>query len=135
MRLYTYVKYTPGSLLLQQEPTGFLQNNDKLKFIPFELDLSSTPFGYEKIITYEIELPTAGKKIGSNLMDDDEFTIPYIIGTITNYLTFHLLLKQTKKIFRITTINRENPITSIGSLEKLHYYNTQFGNSKVNIIL
>ena len=36
---------------------------------PCELDLKSTPFRYEKIITYEIELSTAGKKIGVNLLD------------------------------------------------------------------
>ena len=44
--------------------------------IPCELDLTFTPFRDETIITYEIELPPSGKKIGFNLLDDEDFTVP-----------------------------------------------------------
>ena len=30
------------------------------------------------MITYDIELPPSGKKIGFNLLDDEDYTIPYI---------------------------------------------------------
>ena len=33
-----------------------------INLIPCELDLASTPFCNEKIITYEIDLPPSGKK-------------------------------------------------------------------------
>ena len=38
----------------------------------------------EKIITYDIELPTFGNKVGFILLDDEDFTIPYITDTIPN---------------------------------------------------
>ena len=38
----------------------------------------------EKTITYYIEFPPSGKKIGLNLLDDEDFTIPYIPDTIPN---------------------------------------------------
>ena len=59
--------------------------------IPCELDLTSTPFKDETIFTYDIELPPSGKKIGFNLLDDDDFTIPYITDTIPNSPAGHQL--------------------------------------------
>ena len=53
--------------------------------IPCELDLTFTPFRDEAIVTYDIELPLSGKKFGFNLLDDGDFTIPYITDTIPNY--------------------------------------------------
>ena len=52
--------------------------------IPCKLDLTSTPFIDTKILTFEIELPPSGKKVGFNLLCDEEFTIPYITDTIPN---------------------------------------------------
>ena len=46
---------TPGSLLLWQDPEGHIHNSDPLNLIPYELDLTSTPFRDETIITYDIE--------------------------------------------------------------------------------
>ena len=77
-------KHTPGSLLLRQDPEGHIHNSDLLNIIPCELDLTSTPFRDETIITYDIELPPSGKKIGFNSLDDEDFTIPYITDTIPN---------------------------------------------------
>ena len=77
-------KHTPGSLLLRQDPEDHIHNSELLNLIPCELDLTSTPFRYETIITYDIELPPSGKKIGFNLVDDEYFTIPYITDTIPN---------------------------------------------------
>ena len=33
------------------------------------------------MIKYEIDLPPSGKKVGFNLLDDEDFTIPYITNT------------------------------------------------------
>ena len=38
--LYTEDNHTPGSLILQQESTFFIQNLDALKFLPFELGIN-----------------------------------------------------------------------------------------------
>ena len=69
-------KHTPGSLLLQQDPEGHIHNSDLLNLIPCELDLTSTPFNDVTSITYDIELTPSGEKIGFNLLDDEDFTIP-----------------------------------------------------------
>ena len=44
--------------------------------IPCKLDPTSTPFSAAAIITYDIELPPSGNKIGFNLLYDEDFTIP-----------------------------------------------------------
>ena len=90
-RLSIEDKHTQGSLLLRQDPEGHIHNSDLLNMIPCELDLTSTPFIDETIITYDIELPPSGKKIGFNLLDDEDFTIPYITDTIPNSLDGHQL--------------------------------------------
>ena len=63
--------------------------------IPCELDITSTPFGDTTIITYKIELPPYGKKVGFNLLDDEDFKIPYITDTIPNSSAGHQLPSQT----------------------------------------
>ena len=73
--------------------------------IPCELDLTSTQFSDETIITYDIELPTSGKKIGFNLLDDEYFKIPYITDTIPNSPAGHQLPSQSNKSFWIIAIN------------------------------
>ena len=40
---------------------------------------------------YEIELPPLGKKVGFNLLDDEDFKIPYITDTIPNSPAGHQL--------------------------------------------
>ena len=82
-------KHTPVSLLLRQDPEGHIHDSDLLNLIPCELDLTSNPFSDSTIITYDIELPPSGKKIGFNLLDDEDFTIPYITGTIPNSPSGH----------------------------------------------
>ena len=83
-RLFIEDKHTPGSLLLQQDPEGHIHNSDLLNMIPCKPDIASTQLRYETIITYDIELPPSGKKIGFNLLDNEYFTIPYITDTIPN---------------------------------------------------
>ena len=39
------------------------------------------------MIPYEIELPPSGKKVSFNLMDYEDFTIPYITDTTPNSTT------------------------------------------------
>ena len=65
-----------GSLLLRQYPESRIHDSDILNLIPCGFDLTSTPFSDDTIITYGIELPPSGKKIGFNVIDDENFTIP-----------------------------------------------------------
>ena len=83
-RLYTEDKHTPGSLPLWKYPEGHIHDSYLLNMIPCKLDITSTPFSDKKIITYDIELPPSGKKVGFNLLDDEDFTVPYITDTIPN---------------------------------------------------
>ena len=57
-------KHNPGSLLLWQDPESHIYYSDLLNLIPCELDITSTPFSDTTVITYEIELPPSGKKVG-----------------------------------------------------------------------
>ena len=75
--------------------------------IPCELDITSTPFSDETIIKYDIELPPYGNKIGFNLLDDEDFTIPYITDTIPNLPAVHQLPSQSKINTWIVSINVE----------------------------
>ena len=73
--------------------------------IPYEIYLKYTIFINTTIITYEIELPTSGNKIGFDLQDDEYFTIPYVTGTIPNSPVVHQLPTQAKLIVWIIYIN------------------------------
>ena len=46
--------HTTGSLLLWKDPEGNFHESDLIKFIPYELDLTYTPFSDTTTITYEI---------------------------------------------------------------------------------
>ena len=77
-------KHTTGYLLLLKYPESCIHNSDLLKLIPYEIDLTYTPFRDTTTITYEIELPPSVNKVGFNLLDDEDFTISYITNTISN---------------------------------------------------
>ena len=77
-RLSIWHKNTQSYLLLQKYPGSLIHNSDILNLIPCELDLTSTKFSNTKIITYEIDLPPSGNKIGFNLLDVEDFTINYV---------------------------------------------------------
>ena len=68
--------------------------------IPCELDITSNSFSDETIITYEIELPPARNKMGLNLLDYEDFTIPCFIDTIPNEPSGNQLMTQANKTFR-----------------------------------
>ena len=72
--------------------------------IPCELDLKFTPFHDTTIITYKIELPPSGNKIGLNLLYDDDFTMPYVIDVIPNSPVGNQLTTHTKKNLCIIAI-------------------------------
>ena len=93
------------------EPRKFIHNPYPLNFLPRDLDIKSTTFSDAAIITYEIELPASGKKNCFNLLDDDDFTIPYIIDIIMNPLAGHKLPTQDNNNVLIISINGEEPIT------------------------
>ena len=57
------------------------------------------------MLTYEIELPPAGKKISYNLLNDEDFTIPYVVDTIPNSPAGHQLPTQDKRNLWIIYIN------------------------------
>ena len=69
-------KQNPGYLPIQQYPESIIHNSDLLKLIPCTLDITSNPFSNTTMIKNEIELSPSGKKIGFNLLDDENFTIP-----------------------------------------------------------
>ena len=70
------------SLLLKQYSETIIHNSYLLNLISCEPDLKSTQLSNTTILTFEIELPPSGKKIGFNLLDDEDFTIPYVTDTI-----------------------------------------------------
>ena len=76
-----------------------------LNLIPCELDITSTTFFYTTILTYDIDLTPAGNKIGIDLLDDEDFTIPCVIDTIPNSPAGHQLLTQAKKSVWVVSIN------------------------------
>ena len=80
--------------------------------IPCELGLTTTPFCDTPILTYEIELPTALNNVDFNLMDDEDFIIPYITDTIPNWPAGNQLPTQDKQNLWIIDINGEEPIIS-----------------------
>ena len=101
------VKHTPGSLILRQYPEGNIHYSDLLNLIPCELDLTSTPFSDTTMIIYDIELLPYGKKVGFNLLDYEEFTIPYINDTTPNSPAGNKLTPQAKRNVCIIAINGE----------------------------
>ena len=96
-----------------------------LNFIPHHLEI--------KIIIYELELTPKGKKIDFNLMDDSDFTTPYILDTIPKSPEVQQLPTQSKNNFWVISVYGEEPITTKGSIEKLKYYHYQHEKSKVKI--
>ena len=62
-----------------------------------ELDITSTPFFDTIILTYKIELPNSGNKVSFNLLDDEDFTTPYITDTIPNFPAGHQPPSQDKQ--------------------------------------
>ena len=103
--------------------------------IPCEFDRTSTPFYDKTILTYEIELPPAGNKIGFHLLDYEYFTIPYVTDKIPNLTDDHQLTTQAKKNLCIIYINGDRPITDQGALDEINIHQTQRGKYKVNISL
>ena len=85
------------------------------------------------MITYEIELPPSGNKIGFNLLDDEYFTIPSVIDKIPNSPDSHHLLTQYKKNVWIVAINGEDTITEQVTLDEIQKHKTQSVKYKFNI--
>ena len=82
-----------------------------------------------------MEFPTSGMKTGFNLLDDEDFTIPYIIDTTQNSPAGYQLPIQDNKNLRIIDINKEDPNKDQGKLDKLQYHQTLRGKYKFNIRL
>ena len=71
--------------------------------------------------------------MGFNLLDDKDFTIPYLIYTIPNSPESHKIPTQDKKKLWIIDINGEKTITAKGALDELQHHQIQRGKSKVKI--
>ena len=95
--------------------------------IPCELDITTTQFCDTTIITYEMELPLSGNKFVFNLLDDEDFKIPYIPDAITNPPTSHKLPTQAKRNVWVVDINGEEPITYQGVIDELSCHQTPRG--------
>ena len=76
-----------------------------------------------------------GKKIGFNLLNDNEFTIPYILDTITNLPSGNQIKTWSKINVWIISINVEGQITEKGAPDELYIYQNQCGELNFNIIL
>ena len=98
-------KHTPGSLILRQDPEGHIHDSDLLNLITCKLDITYIPFSNETIITYDIELPPSGKKIGFNLLGDEDFTSPYITHSMPKLPAGHQLPSEAKRNVWIVAIN------------------------------
>ena len=88
-----------GFLLVQQYPESIIHHSDPLILIPCKIDITPTPFSNTKILTYEIEVHPDGKKIDLNLLDNEDFTIPYVTDTIPNSPAVRKLPTQDKLNF------------------------------------
>ena len=128
-------KHPTGSLIIQQYPGSLLHNYYLTNLIACELDIISTEYYDTNILTYEIDLPPSGKKIGFNLMDDEDFTIPRILDKSPNLPAGHQLLTQAKKNAWIISTNGKEPITDQGTLDELQHNQTQHGKSMVKTSL
>ena len=98
-------KNAPGSLLHKQDTETHVHNSDLLNWIPSEIGLTYTPFCDTKTLTYEIELPPSENKVGFNLLDDEDITIPCINNTIQTLPAGHQLPTQSKLNVWIIDIN------------------------------
>ena len=125
--------HTPCYLLIQQYPASIIHNSEPIMLIPYKLDLTYAPFSNTTIVTYEIELPPDGKRIDFNLLDDDEFTIPYVTDKIPNSPAGHQLSTQAKQNMWIVDINGEDSITAQGALDEINRHQTLHEKSKVKI--
>ena len=103
--------------------------------IPCELYITPITFNTTTVITYEIELPPSGKKVGLNLLDDEESKKTYITDTISNSQAFHQLPTQAKQRVWLVSINVDEPITAQCSLDELKPHQNPCGKSKVKINL
>ena len=106
-RLSIEDKHTLCYLLLRKYPEGHIYDSYLLNLITRKLDLISNTFSNIKITKYNIELPPSGKKVGFNLLDDEDFTIPYITDTVPNSPAGHQLRSQAKRNVWIVDINGE----------------------------
>ena len=88
--------------------------------IPCEPDFTSTPFRDTAILKYKIELPPSGTKFHFNLLDDENFTIPYITDKSPNLPDRHQIPEQAKLNVWIVAINGGDPITAQGALNGLN---------------
>ena len=68
-----------------------------------------------------------------NILDDEDFIIPYINDTIPNYPSSHQLPTQAKQNVWIIANNGEEPIKYQGKLDELNRHQTPHGKSKVKI--
>ena len=103
-------------------------NSYLLNLIPCEPGFTSTPFYDTSVLTYKIELPLSGKKVGFNILDDEDFTISYITDTIPNSPSINQPSTQAKRNVCIIAINVKEPIIYQGALDELNCHKTPRGN-------
>ena len=108
------------SLHLHHNPEIVLQyHHIHIDLILYELELSDTPFMKSTIIKSELEISPQGKNSGMNLMDNDDFNIPYVVEFVPNFLAGHQFPDKTKKISLIVRFYGEDSVMASGSLEEI----------------
>ena len=103
--------------------------------IPYELDITCTPFSDTTIITYEVETPPAENIIGFDLLDDEYVTIPYVNDTIPHSPAGIQPQSQGKRNLWIIAITGEELIKFQGALDELNSHQNPSVKSKVGIII
>ena len=71
------------------------------------------------IFKSELEISPQVKKSGTNLMDNDDFNIPYVVEFVPNFLAGHQFPDKTKKISLIVRFYGEDSVMASGSLEEI----------------
>ena len=83
--LYFKDVHTPVYLQLQPYPEEFIQKNPgQIKLVTCDIDLFGKPFEYKTIVKYELGFPLLGKKIGLDLIDDEDSNILFIHNKNSN---------------------------------------------------
>ena len=134
-RLYIKYKHTTGSIILWKYYEGHIHDSDLLKLIPCEIDIKYTPFIDTTIIIYDIDLPPSRNKVVFNLLNHEDFIIPYITDTIPNSPYGHQLPSQAKRNVWMIAINGEDPIKSQFVLDELNCHKTPRVKSNIKISL
>ena len=112
-------KHSPSSILLQ----SFGHDNNHLiesKFQVPHVELTNSPFSYETLFSYNVELPASGP-LGLTLENDNDFGLPIIVCMTQNSCFRRGCKKVLTSNSWIVSIQHDEPITKERVLEYIEY--------------